>query len=197
MPLISVEDATTRLLSGAAPLAAETVPLADAAYRALAAPVTALRTQPPFPAAAMDGYAFGAEPGKTSFAVIGESAAGRGFAGKVVSGQAVRIFTGAPVPEGADTVVMQEDVTLPADGGIALNEAVAPGKHVRRRGLDFSEGDVVLPAGRILDPAALSLAAACGHAHLAVVRRPTERRPLQGNTALTSPTMASFPTKNL
>jgi molybdopterin molybdotransferase len=172
MPLISVEEATARLLAGAAPLAAETVQLADAAYRALAAPITALRTQPPFPAAAMDGYAFRAEPGRTGFAVIGESAAGRGFAGQVGRGQAVRIFTGAPVPEGADTVVMQEDVSLRLDGSIELNAAPAPGKHVRRRGLDFSEGDEVLPSARMLDPAALSLAAACGHPSVAVVRRP-------------------------
>lgn len=172
MPLISVDEAVTRLLSGAAPLAAETVPLDDAAYRALAAPVHALRTQPPFPAAAMDGYAFRAEPGRSAYAVIGESAAGRGFAGIVNAGQAVRIFTGAPVPEGADTVVMQENITVRPDGGIELSEPAAPGKHVRRRGLDFSEGDTVLPPGRILDPAALSLAAACGHPSLPVVRRP-------------------------
>lgn len=172
MPLISVDEAVARLLSGAAPLPAETVPLTDAAYRALAAPIAALRTQPPFPAAAMDGYAFRAEPGRTGFAVVGESAAGRGFLGEVSSGQAVRIFTGAPVPKGADTVVMQENVTARADGNIDLNEAPVPGKHVRKRGLDFLEGDIVLPSGRILDPAALSLAAACGHPRLAVVRRP-------------------------
>ncbi len=172
MPLISVEEATSRLLSGAASLAAERVPLADAAYRALAAPITALRTQPPFPAAAMDGYALMAEPGQIEFAVIGESAAGRGFPGKVITGQAVRIFTGAPVPDGADTVVMQENVSVRPDRCIVLNEVPEPGKHVRRRGLDFLEGDIVLPAGRILDPAALSLAAACGHAGLAVVSRP-------------------------
>jgi molybdopterin molybdotransferase len=172
MPLISVDEALARLLTGAVPLAAESAPLADAAYRALARPVAALRTQPPFPAAAMDGYAFRAEPGRTSLSVIGESAAGHGFTEAVDSGQAVRIFTGAPVPEGADTVVMQENVTVRTDGGIELNEPAMTGKHVRRRGLDFAEGDVVLPAGRLLDPAALSLAAACGHASLSVVRRP-------------------------
>jgi molybdopterin molybdotransferase len=172
MPLITVEEATARLLSGAGPLAAETAPLADAAYRALAAPVMALRTQPPFPAAAMDGYAFQARPESSEFSVVGESAAGRGFEGSLKTGQAVRIFTGAPVPEGADTVAMQENVTVRADGEIELNEPVPAGKHVRRRGLDFSEGDVVLPAGRTLDPVALSLAAACGHPSLSVVRRP-------------------------
>jgi molybdopterin molybdotransferase len=172
MPLISVDEALASLLRSAAPLAAETVPLADAAYRALAQSVAALRTQPPFPAAAMDGYAFRAEPGAARFSVIGESAAGRGFSGTAGSGEAVRIFTGAPVPEGADTVVMQENVTVRTDGGIELNEPAMTGKHVRRRGLDFAEGDVVLPAGRILDPAALSLAAACGHPTLSVVRRP-------------------------
>jgi molybdopterin molybdotransferase len=172
MPLISVDEALARLLNGAVPLAAETVPLADAAYRALAQPVTALRTQPPFRSAAMDGYAFRADPGTAKFSVTGESAAGRGFSGTVGSGEAVRIFTGAPVPEGADTVVMQENVTVRTDGGIELSEPAMAGKHVRRRGLDFSEGDIVLPAGRILDPAALSLAAACGHPSLTIARRP-------------------------
>jgi molybdopterin molybdotransferase len=172
MPLISVEDALARLLTGAVPLAAETVPLADAAYRALAQPIVALRTQPPFPAAAMDGYAFSAELGRTRFSVIGESAAGRGFQGTLTSGQAVRIFTGAPVPEGADTVAMQENVAVRPDAGIELIEPVTQGKHVRKRGLDFTQGAVVMPAGQILDPAALSLAAACGHATVAVVRRP-------------------------
>ena len=172
MPLISVEDATARLLAGAAPLAAEATPLDEAAYRALAQPVTALRTQPPFPAAAMDGYSLRADPRRTGFAVIGESAAGRGFSGDVGAGQAVRIFTGARVPEGADTVVMQENVRVRPGGNIELNEHPVPGKHVRRRGLDFSKGDIVMPAGRVLDPAALSLAAACGHATLSVVRRP-------------------------
>ena len=172
MPLISVEDATARLLTDARPLAAESAALVDAAYRALAAPIIALRTQPPFPAAAMDGYAIAMEAGRASFAVIGESAAGRGFSGILSPGQAVRIFTGAPVPKGADAVVMQEDVKVRSEGGIDINEAPVSGRHIRRRGLDFSENDVVLPAGRVLDPAALSLAAACGHARVSVVRRP-------------------------
>ena len=172
MPLITVEEATARLLSGASALAAENVPLAEAEWRALADPVSAMRTQPPFPASAMDGYAFKAENGRELYELIGESAAGRGFAGTLDGGQAVRIFTGAPVPVGADTVVMQENVTVRADGFISLHEPAAAGKHVRKRGLDFLEGDIVLPAGRILDPAALSLAAACGHPRLSVVRRP-------------------------
>jgi molybdopterin molybdotransferase len=172
MPLISVEDALARLLTGAVPLAAEAVPLSDAAYRALARPVVALRTQPPFPAAAMDGYALRAEADRVTYELIGESAAGHGFSGDLARGQAVRIFTGAPVPGGADTVVMQENVSVRPEGGIELSEPAQAGRHVRRRGLDFSEGDVVMTAGRILDPAALSLAAACGHPKVEVVRKP-------------------------
>jgi molybdopterin molybdotransferase len=172
MALISVEEATARLLEGAAPLDSETVPLDSAAWRALASSVSALRTQPPFPASAMDGYAVNPGSDPERFGVIGESAAGRGFAGSISPGQAVRIFTGAPVPEGATAIVIQENTERQADGSIRLIAPAIPGKHIRKRGLDFTEGQTVLPAGRALDPAALSLAAACGHAALSVVRRP-------------------------
>ena len=172
MALLSVEDATSRLLDGVIALEAESVSLYDAAYRALAGPVTALRTQPPFPASAMDGYAIKAEAGVDTFGLIGESAAGRGFSGAIKSGETVRIFTGAPVPDGADTVVMQENVKVLSEKQIQLTQPAEPGRHVRRLGLDFFEGDIVLPAGRILDPAALSLVAASGHPRVAVVRRP-------------------------
>ena len=172
MALMSVDDAIARMLAGAVTLGSETVALSDAAYRVLSDPVAALRTQPPFPASAMDGYALKADPGIDRYVLIGESAAGRGFSGAVKSGEAVRIFTGAPVPEGADTVVMQENVIIQEDGAIRLAEPASRGRHVRRIGLDFSESGVVLPAGRLLDPAALSLAAACGHPTVRVVRRP-------------------------
>jgi molybdopterin molybdotransferase len=172
MALISVEEATHRLLSGVAMLEGESAPLGQAAWRTLAAPVKALRTQPPFPASAMDGYAINPGPDPNSFAVIGESAAGRGFSRPVAEGQAVRIFTGAPVPEAATAIVIQEQVERLEDGSIRLTAPLVPGKHIRKRGLDFTEGETVLPPGRVLDPAALSLAAACGHPELTVVRRP-------------------------
>src|SRR5262245_57610049 len=111
MALLSVDDALARLLSDAAPLEPETVAIGDAAGRVLAEPVKALRTQPPFPASAMDGYAVRAadlSPG-ARLAVIGEAPAGAPFAGAVQSGQAVRIFTGAAVPDGADTILIQEN----------------------------------------------------------------------------------------
>jgi molybdopterin molybdotransferase len=172
MALITVEEATHRLLSGVAMLEGESAPLDAAAWRTLAAPVKALRTQPPFPASAMDGYAVNPGPDPNTFAVIGESAAGRGFSGAVAEGQAVRIFTGAPVPAGATSIVIQEQVERQPDGSIRLTAPLVPGKHIRKRGLDFTEGETVLPPGRVLDPAALSLAAACGHPELSVVRRP-------------------------
>ncbi len=123
MALISVEEATARLLDGAAPLESETVPLDQAAWRALAAPVTALRTQPPFPASAMDGYAVNPGSDPEHFTVIGESAAGRGFSGSIAPGQAVRIFTGAPVPEGAAAIVIQENTERQTDGSIRLDRS--------------------------------------------------------------------------
>jgi molybdopterin molybdotransferase len=172
MALISVEEATHRLLSGVAMLQGERALLDAAAWRTLAAPVKALRTQPPFPASAMDGYAVNPGSDPNHYTVIGESAAGRGFAGSISAGQAVRIFTGAPVPEGATAIVIQEQVERLENGSIRLTAPLVSGKHIRKRGLDFTEGETVLPPGRVLDPAALSLAAACGHPELQVVRRP-------------------------
>lgn len=172
--LISVEEAVAQVLEDTQPLSAEPATLHDAAWRVLAADIVALRTQPPFNAAAMDGYAVcdadarqGAE-----LAVIGESAAGRAFGGVLATAQAVRIFTGAPVPDGAGTVVMQEDVSVTGPGAIRIDGTVQPGRHVRKRGLDFTEGRTLLVQGAVLDAASLSLAAAGGHAELPVVRRP-------------------------
>lgn len=172
MALISVDEATHRLLYGVAMLEGESAPLDAAAWRTLAAPVKALRTQPPFPASAMDGYAVNPGHDPNHYAVIGESAAGRGFSGSITEGQAVRIFTGAPVPEGAIAIVIQEQVERQPDSSIRLTTPLVTGKHIRKRGLDFTEGETVLSPGRVLDPAALSLAAACGHPELMVARRP-------------------------
>lgn len=175
MALIPVEEALQRLLSGIEPLEAETVPIEDAGGRVLAAPLSALRTQPPFDASAMDGYAVRAADvaaASTRLEVIGESAAGRRFTGLVGPGQAVRIFTGAPLPDGADAILIQEDTRALEGGAIEAIEPATLGRHIRRRGLDFSEGEALLPAGRLLDPAAISLAAAANHATVRVVRRP-------------------------
>ena len=176
MTLLPVEDALARLLAAARPIVAtEEIGLHDANGRVLAADLTARLTQPPFDASAMDGYALraadAAEVGSV-LAVIGESAAGHGFSGKVSPGETVRIFTGAPVPDGADTVLLQEDAEKLDDGRIRTSFAVAKGRHIRPRGQDFAEGDVALAAGIQLDFSHLTLAAAMNHARLPVFRRP-------------------------
>ncbi len=174
--LLPVDDALHRLLDDVTALPAERVPVGEAAGRVLAATIEARRTQPPFPASAMDGYAVRAADiadQSTALTVIGQSIAGKRFAGSVEIGQAVRIFTGAPVPDGADAVLLQEDAEPDEDGRtIRAREAVAPGRHIRAAGLDFRAGDVLLPKGRVLDAAALSLAAAGNHPVLSVVRAP-------------------------
>ncbi|MER9743700.1 MULTISPECIES: gephyrin-like molybdotransferase Glp [unclassified Mesorhizobium] len=175
MALVPVAEALQRLLDGAVALPGESVALADAAGRVMAEPVVALRTQPPFNASAMDGYAARAQdvasaPARLS--VIGMAPAGRGFNGTVGKAEAVRIFTGAPLPEGADTIVIQENVRDLGGSRIEVTEPTAKNRNIRRLGLDFAQGDVLLEKGRVLDPAALSLAASANHPRLNVVQRP-------------------------
>ncbi|MDB5650000.1 MAG: molybdenum cofactor biosynthesis protein MoaA [Hyphomicrobiales bacterium] len=174
-PLLPVAEALARVLASApTPLPSETVSLHDARGRTLAEDVAALRTQPPFPASAMDGYAVRAADiaeVPASLAVIGASAAGHRFTGSVGAGQAVRIFTGAPVPDGADTILIQENTRAVGDVVVAL-ESETLGRYVRRAGLDFSEGDVLLAKGRKLGPPELALAAAMNHPTLPVTRKP-------------------------
>ncbi|MEO5755796.1 MAG: gephyrin-like molybdotransferase Glp [Mesorhizobium sp.] len=175
MALVPVAEALERLLDGASPLAGESVSLLEAMDRVLADPVVALRTQPPFNASAMDGYAartadVTSVPSRLS--VIGMAPAGRGFDGTVGRAQAVRIFTGAPLPEGADTIVIQENVRDLGGGNIEVTESTAEWRNIRRVGLDFSKGDILLEKGRLLDPAALSLAASANHPRVNVVKRP-------------------------
>jgi molybdopterin molybdotransferase len=175
MALLPVEEALARLLDGATPLDAEEVAIGEAAGRVLVGPVKALRTQPPFDGSAMDGYAVRAADVATlpaTLSVIGEAPAGRSFAGVVGQGEAVRIFTGAPVPQGADAVLIQENVRVLDGGRIEAFDGTSAGKHIRRAGLDFREGETLLEPGRMLDAAALSLAAAANHPSLNVVRRP-------------------------
>jgi molybdopterin molybdotransferase len=154
--------------------AAETVSLAQCPNRVLAADTAALRTQPPFANSAMDGYAVRADDllPANEMRVIGESAAGRAFAGSLGPGEAVRIFTGAPLPQGADTILIQENADGVGGPVIRVREPAARGRFVRAAGLDFSEGEVLLKAGRRLDSASLGLAAAMGHPALSVRRRP-------------------------
>ncbi len=176
MSLLPVEDALSRLLAAARPIAeTEQVSLHEANGRVLAADLTARLTQPPFDASAMDGYALRAEDATevgSILTVVGEAAAGHGFSGTVASGEAVRIFTGAPVPAGADSILLQEDAEKLEGGRIRTNFAVTKGRHIRPRGQDFAEGDVALSQGLRLDFSHLTLAAAMNHATLPVVRRP-------------------------
>jgi molybdopterin molybdotransferase len=172
--LIPVDEALARLLDGVEPLETEKVKLADACGRVLAAPVVARRTHPPFDASAMDGYAVrAADLAKVpaTLTVIGEAAAGRRFAERVEKGQAVRIFTGAPLPDGADTILIQENAER-AGNQLTAREPVVEGRHIRRAGLDFQEGDELLEAGRSIDPAALALIAAADLTEISAVRRP-------------------------
>lgn len=168
--MISVEEALARVLALATPLAAETVPLAEAAGRWMCAPATARRDQPPFAASAMDGYAVAGDPqAGESFAVIGEAGAGHGFAGTLAAGQALRIFTGAPVPDGATRVIIQEDVTTTGDR-ITLNVAAGSNANIRPIGNDFRIGDTLSP--RLLRPSDLALLAAMNIPQVPVTRRP-------------------------
>jgi molybdopterin molybdotransferase len=174
MALLSVSDALARVLEGAEPLPREDAPLTDADGRVLAADVAALRTQPPADMSAMDGYAVRAgdvAKGPVTLKLIGEVAAGRPFGGEVHVGEAARIFTGGVVPPGADTIVIQENTER--DGDRVLVKSPAPaGRHIRRAGLDFKEGQVLLPRGRRLTDRDVMLAAAMSHPVLPVHRRP-------------------------
>ncbi len=173
MALLPVNEALARLLDGVVAKPAVSLPLHEAAGRVLAEDLRALRTQPPFNASAMDGYAVRAEDATHSakLKIIGQAPAGKAFSGVVGLNEAVRIFTGAPLPDGADAIVIQEDTTADGDT-VQINEAATAGRHIRRRGLDFAEGDVLLKAGRVIDPTALSLAASANHPRLPVVGKP-------------------------
>ncbi|WP_186417842.1 gephyrin-like molybdotransferase Glp [Bosea sp. CS1GBMeth4] len=175
MSLTPVPVALRALLDSVpGPTPGEMLPLSQCAGRVLAADVAALRTQPPFANSAMDGYAARAadlEAGQ-ELRVVGEAAAGRGFAGSVGPGEAVRIFTGAPIPDGADAILIQEDAEGVGGPLIRVARPAGKGQFVRPAGLDFETGEVLLAAGRRLDSAALGLAAAAGHPALAVRRKP-------------------------
>ena len=173
MALMPVAEAYAAVLKDAAALPEETVALHDAFHRILSRDISALRTQPPVALSAMDGYAVRAAdsvPG-ARLKVIGEVAAGRPFDQSIGAGQAARIFTGGVIPGGADAVVIQEDTTR--DGELVIvNEAITAGKNIRPAGIDFREGDMLLPRGSLLNDRALALAAGMNHPQLPVHRRP-------------------------
>jgi molybdopterin molybdotransferase len=177
--LMPVADALNAILAGAEPLPEEMVALDAAYHRVLARDVAARRTQPPQAMSAMDGYAVrAADAGDLTarLKVIGEVAAGRPFEKKVGANEAVRIFTGGVMPDGADAVIIQED-TIREDSAvdgdhITITEAAKTGRHIRPAGVDFREGDVLLAGGSRLTDRDLSLAAGMNYPELVVRRRP-------------------------
>ena len=172
IPALSLPDAQAQLLALARPLAIETVATGDAFGRYLATPLQARRTQPPADLSAMDGYALGDANSHGPWRIIGESAAGHPFHERVAAGEAVRISTGAILPEGAQTVLLQEDATREGATLTLSGDAPVQGRHIRRAGFDFREGQALLDAGTIVTPAVLALAIAAGHATLPVRRKP-------------------------
>lgn len=179
--MITVAEALARTFALTTPMAVETIPLWQAHERVLAAPVTARRDQPPFASSAMDGYALiGAEasPGAT-LKVIGESAAGSRFTGKISAGQAVRIFTGAPIPPGADRVIIQEDVEAAGDQ-ITLRDNLDSGPYIRGAGIDFHRGDTI-EAPRRLTANDIALLASMNIPDVPVFKRPVVALVATGN----------------
>ena len=171
--MIPFAEALARIADHVVPLGTETVPLAEASGRRLACDLTARCAAPRAPVSAMDGYAVieaATQPGR-AIAVIGEAVAGRRFEGRVGEGEAVRIFTGAPMPEGSDYVIMQEYATRTGDN-VTFAEGYGPAGHVRAMGSDFAAGDVLVPAGTLLNARAMIGAAAADVAEVEVAVRP-------------------------
>lgn len=172
--MIPVEEALARLLALVEALPAEQISLADGLGRVLAEEVAARRTQPPFAVSAMDGYAVRADDlGRipAELRIIAEVPAGAGFGGRVAAGEAARIFTGAPMPAGTDTVIIQEDTERSGER-VRVLEGAPRGRHVRREGLDFAAGDALLRPGRRLGARDIGLLAAMNRPWLFVHRRP-------------------------
>ncbi|MCY4432010.1 MAG: molybdopterin molybdotransferase MoeA [Rhodospirillales bacterium] len=173
--MIPVADARRQILEAVPLVATERIPRAEARGRVLAADVTARTDQPPAAVSAMDGYAVRAadvEVTPCDLAVIGEAPAGRPFDGTARTGEAVRIFTGAPLPAGTDSVVIQENTESRDDGQIRVLAGAAAGKHVRGRGIDFRTGDALVAAGGVLTARDIGLSAAADWPWLSVRRRP-------------------------
>jgi molybdopterin molybdotransferase len=171
--MISVDEAVQRVTRSFARLPAERIALTDALGRVLARDALAPIDHPPAPMSAMDGYAVRAQDARAGaeLVVIGEAPAGRPFAGRVGSDQAVRIFTGAVVPDGADAVVIQEDAVAQGTR-VRIKEAPRQGENIRERGLDFRAGDMLLERGRRLSARDIALLASADFAQLDVTRKP-------------------------
>ncbi len=171
--MLSVDEARARILAPLRPTASEIVALPDAWGRVLTGPIQARLTQPPADMSAMDGYALRAADGGAGarLAVIGRAPAGRPFAGQIGADQAIRLFTGSVLPDGADCVLPQEDVERDGDW-ITVREAAQAGRHVRRAGQDFCRGEVLMPGGVRLGARAIGLIAAGNHPWVAVHRQP-------------------------
>jgi molybdopterin molybdotransferase len=172
--MLAVDEALARITAAFRPLPAEWVHLAAARGRVLAQDLVATRDQPPQAISAMDGYAVRAADlasGEATLRLVGAAPAGGGFEGALRPGETVRIFTGGPLPEGADAVAIQENAT-PEGERVRLAGALEPGTHVRPAGLDFRKGETGLAAGRLLTARDLGFAAALNHAWLPVRRRP-------------------------
>ena len=170
--MLALRDAQARVLALASIVASEKLPLAAAINRYASADLTAQRTQPARHLSAMDGYAIRFEDADGPWTVIGESAAGAPFRNIVMSGEAVRIFTGAAVPEGADTVIIQENVVRQGDVLMLMGDVPrSKGANIRYAGSDFVQGDLIAPAGTRLRHAHIGLLALAGHTHIPVARQ--------------------------
>jgi molybdopterin molybdotransferase len=189
--MIPLAEAQARLIALARPVSSETVPLTQANGRWLTADIVAKRTQPACDLSAMDGYAIYAPTECCSWHVISESAAGKPFAGTVGEGEAVRIFTGAALPPGSNSIIIQENIAREADV-ITLTDGEPPkaGKHVRQRGTDFIAGETLVTAGARLTPAKIALAAMAGHGS-AQVRRAIRVAIISSGDELVAPGMAA------
>jgi len=175
MALLSVEKALEIILSHALPINGEKITLRQGLNRVLASDHKAKRTQPPFDSSAMDGYAIKFSDNKRGncLKIIGQSAAGKGFEGTIHQGECVRIFTGAPVPKGGDTILIQENVQILENDTIIINEqASAKGAYIRPKGLDFEKDSFCLPRNTYLTPEKISLLAAMNYKEIEVRKKP-------------------------
>ncbi len=177
MALVPVDKALAQILKGVKPLGSELVPLTNANGRILAAPLKAARAQPPFAASAMDGYAVRADDVArvpVDLAVIGEAPAGHGYHGRVRKGETVRIFTGAPLPRGTDTIIIQENTTAAGEKGfVTVTQTASEGAFVRGAGLDFRKGETLLARHTRMRAREIGLAASMNHERIEVFRKPS------------------------
>jgi len=188
MKLLPVAETRARMLAEVRLLPAETIRLSEAMGRVLAEDVVAQRDQPPLRTSAMDGWAVKAADTPADLDIVGESAAGRGFPRRLEVGQAIRIFTGAAIPDGADAVVIQEEAQQAGDS--VRVPAVQQGRHVRPAGCDFNAGEILLTRGLTLDPWRMGLAACAGRGEVSVQVAPRVAILSTGRELVEPPTVA-------